>query len=155
MPPSSSPSSSSSYYCELCGRPVTADKKMMIVVDRTVFKVCMSCSRRGKPYVPAAASSPSMQQAKKKRPSPPVAPQRITMKDELVLDPEFPRLVREARMKKGLTHEQLGMQMSEKANLLRRFETGALKPDELIAKKLECHLGIKLYVKAADAATKE
>jgi putative transcription factor len=129
---------------------------MMIVVDRTVFKVCMSCSRRGKPYVPAAASS-TAQQAKKKRPAPPplAAPQRITMKDELVLDPEFPRLIREARMRKGLTHEQLGMQMSEKANLLRRFETGALKPDELFAKKLERHLGIKLYVKAADAATKE
>lgn len=51
-------------------------------------------------------------------------------------------------MKRGLTHEQLGMQMKEKSNLLRRFETGALKPDELMAKKLERHLGIKLYVSA-------
>jgi putative transcription factor len=51
-------------------------------------------------------------------------------------------------MKKGLTHEQLGMQMNEKANLLRRFETGALKPDELFAKKLERVLGVKLYVAA-------
>jgi putative transcription factor len=51
-------------------------------------------------------------------------------------------------MKKNLTHEQLGMQMSEKAGILRRFETGALKPDELMAKKLERHLGIKLYVRS-------
>jgi putative transcription factor len=117
----------------------------MVVVDGTIFKVCMACSKHGKPYTPAAVAP-----AKKKKPASAQVTKRtiITMSDELVLDPEFPRLVREARMKKGLTHEQLGMQMSEKANLLRRFETGALKPDELMAKKLERHLGIKLYVSA-------
>lgn len=130
-------------YCELCGRP--AAEKKMVIVDGTVFKVCMACSKHGKPYAPAAVP------AKKKRPAPTPTSSRITMADELVLDSEFPRLIREARMKKGLTHEQLGMQMSEKSNLLRRFETGVLKPDELLAKKLERHLGIKLYVKAADA----
>ena len=49
-------------------------------------------------------------------------------------------------MKKGLTHEQLGAQMNEKANLLKKFETGALKPDELFANKLQRFLGIHLYV---------
>jgi putative transcription factor len=36
--------------------------------------------------------------------------------------------------------------MNEKVQQLRKFETGALKPDELMAKKLERFLGIKLYV---------
>ena len=49
-------------------------------------------------------------------------------------------------MKKGLTHEQLGMQMNEKVTILRKFETGVLKPDEIFAKKLERFLGIKLYI---------
>lgn len=128
-------------YCELCGRPA-ADKKM-VVVDGTVFKVCIACSKHGKPYTPAAVAP-----AKKKRAVSAPVTKRISMSDDLVLDPEFPKLIREARMKKGITHDQLGMQMSEKANLLRRFETGALKPDELMAKKLERHLGIKLYVSA-------
>ncbi len=123
-------------YCELCGK--SAPERKMVVVDGTVFSVCMACSRHGKPYAPA-------QVAKKKKPQPARVQARIGIADDLVLDPEFPRLIREARMKKGLTHEQLGMQMSEKANLLRRFETGALKPDELFAKKLERYLGIKLY----------
>lgn len=127
-------------YCELCGRP--AAEKKMVVVDGTVFKVCMACSKYGRPYISAAVAP-----AKKKKPASTPATKRISMSDELVLDPEFPRLIREARMKKGITHEQLGMQMSEKANLLRRFETGALKPDELMAKKLERHLGIKLYIR--------
>jgi putative transcription factor len=138
-------------YCELCGKP--AAERKMIVVDGTVFKVCLSCSRHGKPYTPAQVST------KKKKPAQAPVPKqtRIGLADDLVLDPDFPRLIREARMKKGLTHEQLGMQMSEKANLLRRFETGALKPDELFAKKLERYLGIKLYVSATTtpAAEKE
>ncbi len=68
------------------------------------------------------------------------------MMDYTILNPEFSKLIREARMKKGLTHEQLGAQMNEKANLLKKFETGALKPDELFAKKLHRFLGIHLYV---------
>ena len=67
------------------------------------------------------------------------------MTDETILDPEFARIIREARMKKGLTHEQLGAQMNEKATLLKKFESGTLKPDEIFAKKLEIFLGIKLY----------
>lgn len=125
-------------YCELCGKG--APERKRIVVDGTVFNVCMSCSRHGKPYEPA-------QVPKKKKVVAPAA-KKLTLADDLILDPDFARIIREARMKRGLTHEQLGMQMNEKSNLLRRFETGALKPDELMAKKLERHLGIKLYVSA-------
>jgi len=71
---------------------------------------------------------------------------KIDMTDNTILNPEFAKLIREARMKKGLTHDQLGGQMNEKAGLLRKFETGALKPDELLAKKLQRFLGIHLYV---------
>jgi putative transcription factor len=68
-----------------------------------------------------------------------------------MIAPDFAGLIREARMKMGLTHEQLGMKMNEKAQLLKKFESGALKPDELLAKKLERFLGITLYVSAADS----
>ncbi len=71
---------------------------------------------------------------------------KIDMTDNTILNPEFAKLIREARMKKGLTHDQLGALMNEKAGLLRKFETGALKPDELLAKKLQRFLGIHLYV---------
>lgn len=125
-------------YCELCGK--AAPERKRVIVDGTVFNVCMSCSRHGKAYEPAAVPR------KKKAIAP--ASRKITLSDDIILDPDFARIIREARMKRGLTHEQLGMQMNEKSNLLRRFETGALKPDELMVKKLERHLGIKLYVSA-------
>jgi putative transcription factor len=128
-------------YCELCGRQ-TLEKKM-VVVDGTVFNVCVACSKHGKPYVPSQVAS------KKKKPPLASRPQKkIGLADETILTPNFATRIREARMKMGLTHEQLGMKMNEKAQLLKKFETGSLKPDEILAKKLERYLGIKLYVTA-------
>jgi putative transcription factor len=125
----------------LCGRRVT-DGKKTVLIDGTIFNVCMPCSKRGKPYLPVAPS-------KKKAISTPTSKKtstKIKMIDDTILSPEFGTLIREARMKKGLTHEQLGIQMNEKAMLLRKFEIGALKPDEIFAKKLQRFLGIKLYL---------
>jgi putative transcription factor len=127
-------------YCELCGRQTT--EKKMVIVDGTVFNVCIACSKHGKPYVPAQMAG------RKKRPAIIKQQKKIGLADATMLTPDFARLIREARMKMGLTHEQLGMKMNEKAQLLRKLETGALKPDELFAKKLERYLGIKLYVSA-------
>jgi putative transcription factor len=113
----------------------------MVVVDGTVFNVCAACSKHGKPYVPAQAG-------KKKKPVAAKQQKKIGLTDETVLAPDFAKRIREARMKMGLTQEQLGMKMSEKVQPLKKIESGALKPDELLAKKLERHLGIKLYVSA-------
>jgi len=128
-------------YCELCGHQ-TLEKKM-VVVDDTVFNVCDACSKHGKPYVP-----PQVAAKKKKPPLASKPQQKIGLADETILSPNFAGQIREARMKMCLTHEQLGMKMNEKAQLLKKFETGALKPDEILAKKLERYLGIKLYISA-------
>jgi putative transcription factor len=125
-------------YCELCGHQ-TFEKKM-VVVDGTVFNVCIACSKRGKPYAPPQIA------IKKKKPLTVKPQKKIELADETILTPNFARRIREARMKMGLTHEQLGMKMNEKAQLLKKLETGSLKPDEIFAKKLERYLGIKLYV---------
>lgn len=132
-------------YCELCGRQTAEQQK--VIVDGTVFNVCVSCSRHGKPYV-------SQAQARVKKKHTPASSassrtRRITLADETILAPDFANRIRHARMKAGLTHEQLGMKMNEKAQILKKFETGAIKPDELFAKKLERFLGIKLYINIA------
>jgi putative transcription factor len=63
-----------------------------------------------------------------------------------VLDEDYAEIIRHARTEKRLTHEQLASNIMEKSTLLRRLETGSLKPDENLARKLERFLGIKLYV---------
>jgi putative transcription factor len=141
--------SSSSSFCELCGRRIT-DGKKTVLIDGSIFNVCISCSKRGKPYVP---SMPGKARSNRRASNPNSSLQRtskIQMADETLLNLNFGNLIREARMKKGWTHEQLGKIMNEKATLLRKFETGTLKPDELSAKKLGRFLGIKLYEKIED-----
>lgn len=88
----------------------------------------------------------------KKKPSPRRVPQRdkISMSDATILIPDFARVVREARVEKELSHEQLGLKMNEKATILRKIESGSLKPDIAFASKLERFLGVKLYVSATD-----
>ena len=138
-------------YCELCGQEVF-DEKKAVLIDGIVFNVCKGCSKRGKPYtapIPISkskATSSYMTGPRTTSNKNTKAMRKIEMTDNTILNPEFAKLIREARMKKGLTHEQLGAQMNEKANLLRKLESGALKPDELFAKKLQRFLGIQLYV---------
>lgn len=137
-------------FCELCGQEVI-DEKKAVLIDGIVFNVCRGCSKRGKPYtapIPISKSKASFYMTGPRTTSNKNTKtiRKIEMTDNTILNPEFAKLIREARMKKGLTHEQLGAQMNEKANLLRKLETGALKPDELFAKKLQRFLGIQLYV---------
>jgi putative transcription factor len=133
-----------SSFCELCGRQVL-DGQKKVMIDSTVFNVCASCSKRGKPYVPSeTGKKKTMGYTAPKRMIKPF--RKISMTDDIILNPEFAKIIREARMKKGLTHEQLGIKMNEKATILRKFETGTLKPDEILAKKLEHFLGIKLHI---------
>ncbi|HXX97064.1 MAG TPA: multiprotein bridging factor aMBF1 [Candidatus Bathyarchaeia archaeon] len=140
-----------SSFCELCGHEVI-DEKKAVLIDGIVFNVCRGCSKRGKPYtapIPISKSKPISSYMTGPRTTSnknTKAMRKIEMTDNTILNPEFAKLIREARMKKGLTHEQLGAQMNEKANLLRKLETGALKPDELFSKKLQRFLGIQLYV---------
>jgi putative transcription factor len=152
----------SSSFCEVCGRQVNENFKV-VVIEGTIFRVCSQCSKRGKPYNPGITrtSKPSInptqsafhlhitkdQPVVKKRGYP---KNRIQLIDETFLSQDFGRIIRESRMKKGFTHVQLGIRMSEKASLLKKIETGALKPDELLAKKFERYLHIKLYVSADD-----
>lgn len=140
--------------CELCGRKLTEEKRNT-VVDGLVLSVCKACSRHGKPYTSANPLSIRRDTGPRTTAThatsiPTRSKENIQISDNILLSPDFARLIREARMKKGLTHEQLGAQMNEKANLLRKFETGTLKPDELMARKLGRYLGIQLYVNIQD-----
>ena len=140
-----------SSFCEVCGRELV-EEKIERIVDGIVLSVCKACSKHGKPYSPP--NSPLGHLVAGRRTISNIKPvivhgntrRNIQISDNIVLSPNFASLIREARMKKGLTHEKLAAQMNEKATLLKKFETGSLKPDEIIARKLGRFLGIQLYV---------
>ncbi len=59
-------------------------------------------------------------------------------------------LVKSARERMGLSPEELGVKLGEKASVIRKIEQGKLKPDNVLAKKLEHFLKIKLLVSSTE-----
>src|SRR6478736_3446173 len=163
-------------FCEVCGKQIEDRTKVMI--ENTVFNVCITCSKRGKPIeakggftsfnkknnegikkltskyssttkpLTNTTTKPSSRYNKIKtiQKNKPPPQKKINLTDEFILDPEFPKVIRDARNKKGITHDQLGQKINEKVTLLKKIETGTIKPDETLSKKLEKFLGIKLYI---------
>ena len=56
----------------------------------------------------------------------------------------FNKLIRNARIKLGYTHKDLGRKIGEKVSLLKKLELGKIKPNNKLVKKLENILHIKL-----------
>ncbi len=59
-------------------------------------------------------------------------------------------LVKNARERMGLSHEELGAKLGEKASVIRKIEQGKLKPDNVLVKKLEYFLKIKLLMPSTE-----
>ena len=126
--------------CEICGITMI-NHGQRVFVEGNLLTLCKTCSKRGK-------SSNEQQNNQRKvstRSKKIVIPNKITFNDSTILVNNFSDVIRKSRMKHGLTHEQLGILIKERASLLRKIESGSLKPDEELTKKLERYFRIKLY----------
>lgn len=112
-----------------------------INVEGNFIRVCKSCSKRGKP----SKSQPEIQRKPTMRPKRIERLDRITFNDSSILINNFSEVIRNSRMANGLSHEQLGLLIKERASLLRKIESGSLKPDEVLSRKLERFFRINLY----------
>ncbi len=62
----------------------------------------------------------------------------------------FSGKIRQAREKMGLTLEEFGKKLNEKASVLRKIETGKMTPDNILSEKLEHALHMKLLVPVSE-----
>ena len=116
------------------------DRGEKVLVEGNLLTVCKTCSKRGKP----SNNQPNIQKSFV-RPKKMIKPNKITFDDSTILVNDFSEVIRKSRMIKGLTHEQLGILIKERASLLRKIESGSLKPNEELTKKLERFFRINLY----------
>ena len=126
--------------CEICGIQIN-DNPIRVYVEGNVLRVCRTCSKRGKPSNELQKNQIRVSAKPKKI----AMPNKITFHDSTILVDNFSEVIRKSRMKQGLTHEQLGLIIKERASLLRKIESGSLKPDDELAKKLERYFRINLY----------
>jgi putative transcription factor len=134
----------------MCGKEVPRLRKVQ--VGGSVLDVCGECARFGedvpredKPQAEPAYGPGHGAVA----PSPPRSAPRGRPRDVLTrggeeLAEDYPKRIKNARQKQGLKQEELAKRLNEKKSVISRLETGEIRPDMKLVKKLEKLLGIKL-----------
>ena len=126
-------------HCEVCGRPVHG-RIVAVEIDGAVFKVCGGCSKLGRP------AKVSEQRVEPAAPTFSVKSSYMLKEPEVELRRDFHMVVRVAREKMGLSQEQLGRKINEKLSVIKLIEGGKLKPDNMLARKIEHFLRVELLV---------
>jgi putative transcription factor len=142
----------------VCGHKIF-DKPYKVIIEGARLIVCSECSKLGK--VIWQEDAPKQTEIVKKRtfPSPVqfqirrTPPPQLDTTQEIVQN--YDSLIRQAREKLGLSHEELGKRLNEKISVLRKIETGKMTPNNTLSTKLEHVLKIKLIVPAKEEKVPE
>jgi len=144
--------------CELCGNSIRGEVQV-VNIDGGVFRVCNNCSKLGTPArVPKPVATRSAhafgggnasRQTSRNNPPPP-SPGFSYDSEEMMLREDFNTTIKSARESLGITQEELGRKINEKPSMIGHLEVGSMKPDDLLAKKLEHFLKIHLFVPIED-----
>jgi putative transcription factor len=132
---------------------------MRVVIEGAKLTVCTECSKHGKVAweEPAKPAAPIPRQTVTGQILPTQGPiqirkrvvtARVDTSQEIVED--YAEVIREAREKAGLSHEDLGKKINEKESVLRKIETAKITPNNLLVSKLEHTLKIKLLVPVSE-----
>jgi len=139
--------------CEVCGGKIYG-KPYKVIIEGAKLTVCTECSKHGKivweeeaepkTIMPKPKAALLTTRVKGKKLSAPT----VDTTQELVETVDLK--IRQAREKLGFSHEELGKKINEKVSVLRKIETGKIRPDNVLAAKLEHALKIKLLVAASE-----
>ncbi len=145
-----------SMNCEFCGNNIRGEPQA-VNLDGGIFRVCNSCARLGTPArvpethsvsrSPPRVGSPIPVRVPRGNYSPP-AP--TYDEEETELRSDYSKVIKEAREMLGLSQEDLGRKINEKPSVISHLETASMKPDDILATKLEHFLKIELFVPVED-----
>ena len=135
--------------CEICGRKIHTDP-IKAEIEGARLTVCIECSKHGR-ILTRDEIELSQKQPRSQIPPSPIRfqPKKKTeTKVEITqeMTENYHTKIRQAREKLGLSHEELGKKINEKASVLRKIETGKMTPNNMLVTKLEHVLKIKLLV---------
>lgn len=143
--------------CEVCGRQIYG-KPYKVVIEGAKLTVCNQCSKYGtttwqdtrpKAITKKTKASPLTARVQSIKTS------ETMVKTEKELVENYDAVIRQARERLGLSHEELGKKISEKVSVLRKIETRKMTPDNVLATKLEHVLKVKLLVTTPEDKTQK
>ena len=113
--------------CEVCGRQIVGATHR-VMIEGVAMNVCVECVPLGRE----------------------IGPPRPTRADdaaedfELDLVEEYLELIRHGREQRGLAQVEFAKRLSERVSVVQRLESGRLRPDERLAKKIERALNVEI-----------
>lgn len=126
--------------CEMCGRETELYRA---IIEGSQLTVCNSCAKYGKitgRFTEAAAETRDNRKEAKKISDEPL---------ESVVS-NFGEILKKKREELGMTHKDFAAKIAEKESVLRKLETGSVKPTLERARQLERMLGIRLVEELKD-----
>ncbi len=118
--------------CEVCGK---REAVALVSLEGAKLSLCGSCARSGKVLYFFNSESGTGGPA-------PLVSRRVRNEEDIV--DGYGKLLKSAREKAGLTFEQLGLKIAEKANYLEHVEKEKALPTLDLARKLEKFFKIRL-----------
>jgi len=129
-------------YCEMCGAPIKG-KGITVSYEGSIITVCPNCYNKIKKSAKVVDERElKKNEEMKKKIKTPVP--KLSTEVELEVVDDYYKMIKEARERLGLSQQQLAQQLKVSENIIKRFESGKLKPTIQQAKQLEKILGIKL-----------
>ncbi|MEW9490781.1 MAG: multiprotein bridging factor aMBF1 [Candidatus Aramenus sulfurataquae] len=138
-------------YCELCGSPIKG-KGITVSYEGSIINVCNSCYAKIKGHSKIVDPKKVIYTSSKQQlPKHQKAQPKLESKEDVweIID-EYPKLIRQARERLGMTTKDLAQKLKVQENVIKRFELGRLKPTIQQARELERVLSIKLLVKVEE-----
>ncbi len=139
--------------CELCGKETK--KLIKVRVEGSEMDVCEDCAKFGtivKSYSRLPKGNMSNRVISKRTPNKKITkPKRDIFDNIRDLVEDYGDVIKEARLKKGLSLEELSKRVGIKLSTLHKIERMELEPEEKYVKRLEKELNINLYEEGSDS----
>jgi putative transcription factor len=129
--------------CDMCSSP---EKTYRIEVEGSILNVCEKCVSFGKVVGKVKHELPEKKKKKLEKTAERIAEEKAKKETESVqlIVADYSKIIKSAREKTGLKQEELAKKIAERESVIHKLESGIMKPDIPLARKLEKFLRISL-----------
>lgn len=127
--------------CNICGNPLA---NWTCTIEGITMSACDTCAKYGTNPKKIIQEPPKKKQA----PAPTAAPEKTTIQ---VIIPNYAQLIKNAREKRGLKQADFAKLIAEKESVIHGLESGRIRPNIDLARKLERSLHITLVQQIEDS----
>jgi len=127
--------------CDMCSSPEIVYR---IEVEGSMLNVCEKCSSYGRVVAKIRQAEPEKKKKKQEKAAEEAKKAAKTTETMQVIVSNYSDIIKRAREKSGLKQEELAKKIAEKESIIHKLESGIIKPDISLARKLEKFLKILL-----------